>query len=63
MNLFELQNLQKLNEKNQLWTPPFSFGLHPCVKPTPRYKGNEKSYISLSAGLILDSVYELRILL
>ncbi|XP_024007652.1 O-fucosyltransferase 38 isoform X1 [Eutrema salsugineum] len=32
---------KKMRESNgdaQLWTPPFSFGLHPCVKPTPKYK-------------------------
>lgn len=23
---------------SQLWTPPFSYGLHPCVKPSSRYK-------------------------
>lgn len=24
---------------DQLWDPPFSHGLHPCVKPTAKYKG------------------------
>lgn len=36
------QNLQKKRSEDldsQLWTPPFSYGLHPCVKPSSRYKG------------------------
>ncbi|KAF8091230.1 hypothetical protein N665_0451s0043 [Sinapis alba] len=32
------KNLQKSSDDSQLWTPPFSYGLHPCVKRTPRYK-------------------------
>jgi len=45
-NFIELQNLQKPYENTQLWTPPFSFGLHPCVKPTPKYKGMPKKLTS-----------------
>ncbi|KAK4789227.1 hypothetical protein SAY86_020546 [Trapa natans] len=27
----------------QLWTPSFSFGLHPCVKPTSKYKAAQET--------------------
>ncbi|OVA16354.1 GDP-fucose protein O-fucosyltransferase [Macleaya cordata] len=26
----------------QLWDAPFSYGFHPCIKPTPRYKAMEE---------------------
>ncbi|CAG7860448.1 unnamed protein product [Brassica rapa] len=35
------KNLQRKSSEDldsQLWTPPFSYGLHPCVKPSSRYK-------------------------
>jgi hypothetical protein len=51
-NFIELQNLQKPYENTQLWTPPFSFGLHPCVKPTPKYKEFSESdhYITVKSN-------------
>ncbi|CAL9244855.1 unnamed protein product [Arabidopsis halleri] len=46
------KNLQKPNENTQLWTPPFSFGLHSCVKPTPKYKDFSESdhYITVRSN-------------
>ncbi|CAH2043499.1 unnamed protein product [Thlaspi arvense] len=43
---------KKSNENTQLWTPPFSFGLHPCVKPTPKYKEAAESdhYITVRSN-------------
>lgn len=35
--LLQVPELPMYDEK--LWDPPFSHGLHQCVKPTARYKG------------------------
>lgn len=36
---FEESQSQQMLDKQHLWDAPFSYGLHPCVKPTSRYQG------------------------
>ncbi|KAH9669059.1 O-fucosyltransferase 38 [Citrus sinensis] len=46
----ELESLEIPDE--QLWDPPFSYGLHPCVKPTSKYRAAQGSdhYITVKSN-------------
>lgn len=43
----------QIPEQN-LWVAPFSFGLHPCIKPTAKYEGDySRDYRFLEVVLLL----------
>ncbi|KAL5555542.1 hypothetical protein UlMin_037778 [Ulmus minor] len=53
----EPQSEQKVDQlvqipDKQLWDAPFSYGLHPCIKPTARYKASRDSnhYITVRSN-------------
>ncbi|XP_026389694.1 O-fucosyltransferase 38-like [Papaver somniferum] len=48
----EEESLQQQVRIDQLWEAPHSYGFHPCIKPTPRYKATEEwdRYITVKSN-------------